>query len=118
MAVRHGIYVGPIPHLRGEGALIQTKHPYNKRMRKGRVFAQFDTIGVYRHPKKYVRVGWCLSYGWHEFAENDFKIRPEYKWPDENSARADIIRQIREESQQGESRRVAAILRGEEIKDE
>lgn len=67
--MRHGIYVGPIESLRGEGALLRESPT------KDGVEAQFDgrkdlpphDVG---QPK---RSGALLTFGWHTFVATDFE---------------------------------------------
>lgn len=87
--MKRATYVGPIPHLQGETALI-------RKIEDGGVLAQFDNIGLTLDGKGVPKVldyepharfpTWqtpdrppdmCLGFGWHEFAESDFTVAVE-----------------------------------------
>lgn len=68
----HGIYVGPIEHLKGKTALLRP-------LERTHVLAQFDDTTATREPELLARrpnLIWALSlgYGWHEFPAADFTI--------------------------------------------
>lgn len=68
----HGIYIGPLAHLKGKGALLR---PLGEKQ----VMAQFDDTKAVRdpamleaHPEQIL--GLSLGFGWHEFDEADFRL--------------------------------------------
>lgn len=78
MSERLGVYIGPLEHLRGERAIIVWRHPYRKRIAKGRVFAQFNNPRYrrQREPGNLSLDHKSLAIGWHEFAEKDWALQP------------------------------------------
>ncbi len=69
----NGTYVGPLAHLRGQRAMVETIHP-------NFILAQFDSLLLGRRatfdPRRH-SVKRNLGYGWHRFRHADFDVDPD-----------------------------------------
>jgi hypothetical protein len=68
MTDHHGVYVGPLVHLKGQRALVQPR-------KKGWA-AQFDAMGLSRRPGGFAApaLRTDLGHHWHRFGARDFVI--------------------------------------------